>query len=92
MEEINEGVRILCEQMESNPDAFTYEGKFAGVASMMNRVVRGDVADEYWQFSEAEKQMLFTAYRTMSRQQFTASIVHALMAPKEEVQAEAVPS
>lgn len=87
--ELLEGVRILIDRMESNPEDFIrpavapnfeYEQptpKFAHISGSLEDMLRGkeDRRDYCIHLTAEEKTALLVAYRKMMRQAFTASVI-----------------
>ena len=99
MEEISDGVKILCDRMESNPEDFsdgplnpnTFDrsmGKFYYDGREIESLAKGEAAgkENFWYLNETEKAMLVKAYVDMRRRWATQRVVEKLLAePEPEV-------
>jgi len=84
-EEICDGVRMLIERMQTNPEDFEYGGKLHGYRNTMEEVLRYPPSEQpMWFLSEAEKKALVKAYTDMHKQVFTTGVVQAILAPEPE--------
>jgi len=100
-EEICDGVRILCERMENNPEDFiksefnpsTMEqtlGKFYYEGRNIEGLAKGhpDAIEGYWHLTQAERDALVQSYKNMMRNEFTRRVVEKLLdapAPEQEI-------
>ena len=94
---ICDGVKILCERMDSNPEDFTEYpidapsglpngmGKFHYDGRLIERLARGehDAHEAYWYLTQAEKDALISSYKKMMRQEFTRATVEKLLEQPE---------
>lgn len=81
-----EGVQILIDRMESNPEDFIRQPgyyaygdeapRFMHIADALESVLAGDGGrDPFMHLTSEEKAALLVAYRKMARQAFTANII-----------------
>lgn len=83
--EFSQGVKILLERMENNPEDFVSEDvypKFRMFADLMRDVVRGNRVkdwDDWYLFTKAEQSALIEGYKTMMRSRFDQSIMRRLL-------------
>jgi len=97
--ELLEGVQILIERMESNPEDFLrpptpdfeYDSpspRFAHITAALDGIVRGieDGRDPFIHLTSDEKVALLVAYRKMMRQAFTASVISQVFDPETKPQ------
>lgn len=81
-EEICEGVRMLLDRMQNNPEDFDYEGRLYGYRNTMEEVLRHPPADQpMWFLNETEVKALIDGYTAMHKQKFTAQVVHDILRP-----------
>jgi len=89
-DEISDGVKILCERMESNPEEFldqpydpnTFDrklGKFYYEGKNIEEMAKGESETVFWFLSPAEKQALVAAYVRMIRTEHTRVVVERLL-------------
>lgn len=84
-EEICDGVKMLIERMQTNPDDFEYGGKLHGYRNTMEEVLHNPPAHQpMWFLNETEKKALIKAYTDMHKQVFTSGVVQAILAPEPE--------
>lgn len=84
-EELCDGVKMLIERMQTNPEDFEYGGKLHGYRNTMEEVLRYPPSEQpMWFLSEAEKKALIKAYTDMHKQVFTTGVVQAILAPEPE--------
>ena len=94
-DEISDGVKILCDRMENNPEDFVDStlgldghyinpGKYAYEGKEIECLAKGE-PNQFWFLNETEKRMLCEAYLCMARQQYTASVVSRLYGAVPEV-------
>jgi hypothetical protein len=86
---MNEGVKILIERMESNPEDFLWEGKFHVQAVQMGRAFSPEgsakEASDLWYLDTDDFEQLRVAYCKYLQNQFTATVVETLFTePKQE--------
>lgn len=100
-EEISDGVKILCERMENNPEDFVESefdpstlhrklGKYYYEGKTIEALAKGEPAgaEALWYLNETERIMLVRAYRNMMRNSHTAHVVGKLLeqpAPEVDV-------
>lgn len=96
-DEISDGVKILCERMESNPEEFldqpydpnTFDrklGKFYYDGKNIEAMAKGESETVFWYLSPAEKQALVTAYVRMIRTEHTRTVIERLLdKPEPEI-------
>lgn len=83
-EELCDGVKMLIERMQTNPDDFGYGGTMQGYSNTMEDILRGPSAHQpMWFLSEAEKKALIKAYTDMHKQNFTAGVVQSILNPPD---------
>jgi hypothetical protein len=81
-EEICEGVRMLLDRMQNNPEDFDYEGRLYGYRNTMEEVLRHPPADQpMWYLNQTEIKALIDGYTAMHKQKFTAQVVHDILRP-----------
>ena len=84
-EEICEGVKMLIERMQTNPEDFGYGGRLHGYRNTMEEVLRCSPAEQpMWFLNETEKKALVDAYTAMHKQNFTAGVVQSILSPEPE--------
>ena len=84
-EEICEGVKMLLDRMQNNPEDFDYEGRLYGYRNTMEEVLRNPPADQpMWFLNQTEVKALIDGYTAMHRQKFTAQVVHDILKPAPE--------
>ena len=84
--EFSQGVKILLERMENNPEDFTGTGngypKFGMFADLMKDIVRGNRTknwDDWHLFTKAEQSALVEGYKKMMRARFDQGIMQRLL-------------
>lgn len=93
-DEISDGVKILCERMESNPEEFldqpydpnTFDrklGKFYYDGKNIEAMAKGESETVFWYLSPAEKQALVAAYVRMIRTEHTRAVIERLLEEPE---------
>ena len=81
-EEICEGVKMLLDRMQNNPEDFDYEGQLYGYRNTMEEVLRHPPADQpMWYLNQTEIKALIDGYTAMHKQKFTAQVVHDILRP-----------
>ena len=81
-EEICEGVKMLLDRMQNNPEDFDYEGRLYGYRNTMEEVLRHPPADQpMWYLNQTEIKALIDGYTAMHKQKFTAQVVHDILRP-----------
>ena len=84
-EEICDGVKMLIERMQTNPDDFGYGGNMHGYSNTMEEVLRGPPSHQpMWFLSETEKEALIKAYTDMHKANFTAGVVQSIINPEPQ--------
>jgi hypothetical protein len=84
-EEICEGVKMLLDRMQNNPEDFDYEGRLYGYRNTMEEVLRHPPADQpMWYLNQTEIKALIDGYTAMHKQKFTAQVVHDILRPPPE--------
>jgi hypothetical protein len=90
-----EGVQILIDRMESNPEDFVRQPRyytlgddaprFMHIADALESVLAGDGGrDPFMHLTAEEKAALLVAYRKMARQAFTANIIAQVFGDEEK--------
>lgn len=83
-EELCDGVKMLIERMQTNPEDFEYGGKLHGYRNTMEEVLSNPPSHQpMWFLSDVEKKALIDAYTEMHKQIFTAGVVQAILNPPE---------
>ena len=85
MEDICDGVRILCERMETNPEDFGYNGKFYEYGREIDEtIVRPEKTQHRLTFfTQAERDMLTAAYKNFVRNYYTRCVIETLTSTAE---------
>jgi hypothetical protein len=84
-EEICDGVKMLLDRMQNNPEDFEYEGKLYGYRNTMEEVLNSPPAHQpLWFLNDTEKKALSDGYRDMHKQMFTAKVVQDIYRPAPE--------
>jgi len=84
-EEICDGVKMLIERMQTNPDDFDFGGKLQGYRNTMEEVLQNPPAHQpLWFLNETEKKALITAYTNMHKQMFTTGVVQNIFNDRPE--------
>ena len=79
-EKICEGVKMLLDRMQNNPEDFDYEGRLYGYRNTMEEVLRNPPANQpMWYLNETEIKALVDGYTAMHKQKFTAQVVHDIL-------------
>lgn len=98
--EFSQGVKILLERMENNPEDFLgsddperiYETpKFRVFADLMRDVVRGDKVkhwEDWYLLTKEEQAALIQGYKNMMRSRFDQGIMKRLLEEPEEIVSE----
>lgn len=83
-EELCDGVKMLIERMQNNPDDFDYTGRLYEHHSMINELSEVPKGHQrLWFLSDVEKKALIDAYKEMHKTKFTAGVVQAILNPPE---------
>lgn len=83
--EFSQGVKILLERMENNPEDFVSKDrypKFGMFADLMKDIVRGNRTknwDDWHLFTKAEQSALVEGYKKMMRARFDQGIMQRLL-------------
>lgn len=83
-EELCDGVRMLIERMQTNPDDFAYGSRLYEFSNMASELMDENAHHRLWFLSGVEKQELITAYKNMHKHNFTANVVQSIFAPEPE--------
>jgi hypothetical protein len=84
-EEMCEGVKMLLDRMQNNPEDFDYEGRLYGYRNTMEEVLRHPPADQpMWYLNQTVIRALIDGYTAMHKQKFTAQVVHDILRPPPE--------
>ena len=83
-EELCDGVKMLIERMQTNPDDFDYTGRLYEHHHMVNELFETPQGHQrLWFLSDAEKQALKNAYKEMHKTKFTAGVVQSILNPPD---------
>lgn len=91
--EFSQGVKILLERMQNNPEDFIggddpYKApKFEMFADLMNNVIRGEKVkswQDWYLFTKAEQIALIQGYKDMMRARFDQGIMRKLLEEPQE--------
>ena len=83
--EFSQGVKILLERMESNPDDFVSKDrypKFGMFSDLMRDVIRGNRVkdwEDWYLFTKAEQSALIEGYKKMMRSRFDQGVMQRLL-------------
>ena len=85
MEDICDGVKILCERMDTNPEDFDYEGKFYTFGNEIDEMIihPEKVRHRLTFFTQTERDMLTTAYKNFVRAHYTRQVIETLTSTAE---------
>jgi len=84
-EELCDGVKMLIDRMQTNPEDFEYGGKLHGYRNTMEEVLSNPPSHQpMWFLSDVEKKALIDAYTEMHKQIFTAGVVQSILAPEPQ--------
>lgn len=85
IEDMNEGIRILLERMDTHPQEFSYGilQKWADVVGDIMQRAKGK-ADPVPFLDDAEVQAIYDKLRDLERQEFTARVIRKLADTSEE--------
>lgn len=84
-EELCDGVKMLIERMQTNPEDFDYDGKLQAYSNTMEDILRNPKDYQpLWFLSDVEKKALIDAYRDTHRARFTAGVVQSIFAPEPQ--------
>lgn len=86
MSEMNEGIKILIDRMQTNPEDFAppYGGGRNYLGGNTWRELAVVVIEDKEVFTDEEKEAVSVALREVSRKNFTAKILEMLAAPTED--------
>jgi hypothetical protein len=83
-EELNAGIKMVIDRMQTNPYEFEYGGKMYEYANMAAELMDKSAHQRLWFLSAADKKALVTAYTDMHKQRFTTGVVQTIFDPKPE--------
>jgi hypothetical protein len=84
-EELCDGVKMLIERLQTNPDDFDYGGRLYEHTNMIGELFEIPQGHQrLWFLTDAEKQALVNAYKDMHRARFTAGVVQSILAPEPQ--------
>ena len=84
-DKIEEGVKMLIERMQTNPEDFDYGGRLYEYTNMIGELFESPKGHQrLWYMTDAEKKELISAYTDMHRTKFTAGVVHSIFSPEPE--------
>lgn len=88
MENICDGVKILCERMETNPEDFEHGGKFYYYGQEIDQyLVDGETRKHRMGiFNREELDMLTGSYKNMAKARYTRSVIETLVEAPAEVE------
>jgi hypothetical protein len=82
-EEICDGVKMLIERMQTNPEDFDYGGRLHEHTNMIGELFESPKGHQrLWFLSDKEKKALMGAYMDMHRTRFTAGVVQSILSPE----------
>lgn len=82
---MNDGVRILIERMETNPEDFEYGGRFSDIAETINEFCQDSNRTWFWFLSEEDKAALKRAWADKAGREFSEHVMKTLFEePKEK--------
>ena len=83
-EELCDGVKMLIERMQTNPEDFDYTGRLYEHHHMVNELFETPQGHQrLWFLSDVEKKALVDAYREMHKTKFTAGVVQSILNPPD---------
>lgn len=83
-EELCDGVKMLIERMQTNPEDFDYGSRLVEYQRMVDELFETPKGHQrLWFLNDAEKQALMNAYREMHKTKFTACVVQDILNPPE---------
>ena len=81
-EELCDGIKMLIERLQNNPDDFDYGGRLFEYTTMIGELFESPKGHQrLWYLTAAEKKALMGAYTDMHRAKFTAGVVQSVLAP-----------
>jgi hypothetical protein len=84
-EEICDGVKMLIERMQTNPEDFDYGGRLHEHTNMIGELFESPKGHQrLWFLSDKEKKALMGAYMDMHKTRFTAGVVQSILAPEPQ--------
>lgn len=84
-DKIEEGVKMLIERMQTNPEDFDYGGRLYEYTNMIGELFESPKGHQrLWYMTDAEKKELISAYTDMHRTKFTAGVVQSIFSPEPE--------
>ena len=83
-EELCDGVKMLIERMQTNPEDFDYGGRLYEHTNMIGEFFESPKGHQrLWFLSDKEKKALMGAYMDMHRTKFTAGVVQSILNPPD---------
>ena len=83
-EELCDGVKMLIERMQTNPEDFDYMGRLYEHHNMVNELFEVPKGHQrLWFLSDVEKKALVDAYKEMHKTKFTAGVVQSILSPPD---------
>ena len=83
-EELCDGVKMLIERMQNNPEDFDYMGRLYEHHNMVNELFEVPKGHQrLWFLSDVEKKALVDAYKEMHKTKFTAGVVQSILSPPD---------
>ena len=83
-EELCDGVKMLIERMQNNPEDFDYMGRLYEHHNMVNELFEVPKGHQrLWFLSDVEKKALVDAYKEMHKTKFTAGVVQSILNPPD---------
>lgn len=83
-EELCDGVKMLIERMQTNPEDFDYTGRLYEHHHMINELFETPQGHQrLWFLNDTEKQALKNAYKEMHKTKFTAGVVQSILNPPD---------
>lgn len=84
-EELCDGIKMLIERMQTNPEDFDYGGRLHEHTNMIGELFESPKGHQrLWFLSDKEKKALMGAYMDMHRTKFTAGVVQSILAPEPQ--------
>jgi len=87
-EELCDGIKMLIERLQTNPDDFDYGGRLFEYTNMIGELFESPKGHQrLWYLTAAEKKELMGAYTDMHRAKFTAGVVQSILnqAPQYDI-------
>lgn len=84
--DICDGVKILCERMETNPEDFWYDGKFHTFGKEIDDYLADPVGPKSRMhiFNDVEREMLVVSYKKLCRTFYTRKVIETLVTEPEK--------